>query len=72
MNGIPETITYTEAVERYKCDRQALRKKVEDGTIRAFRPGLKVLLVLDDADAWFLSTAIKAPNRKPTRRKRKW
>lgn len=69
---IPETITYVEAEKRYGCHRQAIRKKVEDGTIGAFKPGHKVLLVLDDCDAWFFSTAVKPKNSRPTRRKKKW
>jgi excisionase family DNA binding protein len=70
--NFPSTITYAEAVERYKCDRQSIRRQVDSGRIRAFKPGKQVLLVLDDADAWFYSTEVKPRTPRQTRRKRRW
>lgn len=53
---IPETITYEEATERYRCDRKAIRKAILAGDIDSYKPGKSVLIDRKQADAWFLST----------------
>ena len=53
---IPETITYDEAAERYRCDRKAIRKAILAGEIDAYKPGKNVLIDRKQADAWFMST----------------
>lgn len=53
---IPETITYEEAAERYKCDPRSLRRAVIAGKIEAYKPGLRILIDIKSADAWFMST----------------
>lgn len=67
---IPETITYTEAAQRYNCDRQAIRRAVNAGRITAYKPGKEVRLVLHEADLWFYSTRIKTTEEKGKRRRR--
>ena len=53
---IPETITYEEATERYTCDRRSIRKAILEGKIEAYRPGMNILIDVESADAWFMST----------------
>lgn len=57
---IPEIITYREAVERYKCDRQAIRKAILAGKIVSYKPGKTVLIDRKSGDAWFMSTQQKS------------
>ena len=56
---IPETITYEEAAERYKCDKRSIRNAILSGKVEAYRPGKAVLIDVKSADAWFLSTKQK-------------
>ena len=56
---IPETITYSEAAERYHVNPRTIRRAVESGKVAAYRPGLAVLIDRKEADAWFLSTKIQ-------------
>lgn len=60
---LPETITYQQAVERYKCDRQSIRKAILDGKITSYKPGKSVLIDVDTADRWFMSTRQQPPAR---------
>ena len=53
---IPETITYQEATERYKCDRQSIRKAILSGAVTAYKPGKAVLIEVKSGDEWFMST----------------
>ena len=63
MELIPETITYEEAIDRYKCDRQTIRKAILEGKIVAYKPGRHVLIDVDSSDSWFMSTRQKVRPR---------
>ena len=56
MIMIPETITYEEAEERYRCDAHTIRRAIDAGKIEAYKPGKQVLIDRKSADAWFMST----------------
>lgn len=60
---IPDTITMKEATARYKCDRKAIGKAVNDGLITAYKPGREIQLVKAEADKWYFSTRIKPKGR---------
>ena len=56
---IPETIFMDEAMERYKCDRKAIDRAIDEGVIDAYRTGRRKLIDLKSADAWFFSCKIR-------------
>jgi len=57
---IPETITYSEAAERYRINPRTIRRAIDAGLVSAYQPGLTVLIDRKEADAWFLSTKLKS------------
>ncbi len=52
---LPETISYDEAIERYKCTQKRLRRAIKAGEIDAYKPGREVRIDKESADKWFLS-----------------
>lgn len=68
--AIPETIFMDEAMERYRCDRKAIDKAIEDGRIEAYKTGRRKLIDIKTGDAWFFSCKIQ-PRRQPGRTRRR-
>jgi len=67
--GLPETIKYPEAEERYQCSRCTLERAIKSGAIVAYKPGAAILIDKESADKWWLSTKIKPVVRKGRPRK---
>jgi excisionase family DNA binding protein len=67
--SIPETITYEEASERYRCSGRTIMRAIEKGLIVVYKSGRHVLVDIKSADAWFYSTMQKpkTPSRRPRR-----
>lgn len=58
--SLPETISYTEASNRWGVDRALIKREIGKGNIKAYRPGKRVHISIESGDAWFLKSSERA------------
>lgn len=69
---LPNAITIPEACVRWGVSRNTLIRRIEEGKLKAYKPGQNILIDVDEGDSWWRTSGEKlVKNNAGSRRKRR-